>query len=59
MTPLGDLYLEYANLDENLVVKFKFSTESILFNISAVRPQLPADEEQKIDILVLRRNNFV
>ncbi len=54
MTPLGDLYLEYANLDENLVVKFKFSTESILFNISAVRPQLPADEEQKIDILVLR-----
>lgn len=54
MTPLGDLYLKHANLNEDLVVKFKFSADSIIFNISAVRPQIPADEEQQIDMLVLR-----
>ncbi|MAT42473.1 MAG: hypothetical protein CL609_09040 [Anaerolineaceae bacterium] len=57
MAPLGLEYAKYANLNEDLIVKFKFTPETVLFNISEVAAQIPASQEQLIDLVVLRRKD--
>ncbi len=54
MAPLGSDYTKYANLNEDLIVKFKFTPETILFNISEIEAQIPANQDQLIDLVVLR-----
>lgn len=59
MASLGNAYSKYAGLNEDQVVQFLYSPETVLFNISEIQPQIPADQPQQIDLAVLmRRNNL-
>ena len=57
MAPLGSAYLEHINLTEDLVVKFKFSPNSVDLMVSEAAAQISAEETQTINILALRKKD--
>ncbi len=57
IVPLGKLYSEYANLPDDQIIQFQYSPETVLFTISEVEAQIPANQPQEIDMVVLMRKN--
>ncbi|HSM24283.1 MAG TPA: hypothetical protein VK856_05415 [Anaerolineaceae bacterium] len=57
MAALGEQFLGELNVDPIRVVKFDYSPQTVALNIKEKSPNVSIDEEQELEILVLKTEN--